>query len=238
MPVTARDFVFTHEAIEKARATDPGISSFHDIHARVQSIRKLDAKTFQVVLRSPEAGWRGLFKTVLPQHALRGENLASVWSDRIVNPKTGRPIGNGPFLLERWQRGKQYTLVRNPNYWGPHVSYLDRLIVRFQQRAGGTALPQELLEGLREGQLDFAFSRDPSFVPELRRMPGIRVSRTTSDIWEHVDIRIRPGGHPALQGKDGKLVRRALAYGIDRVAIARRLFAMTRPIRRATAPSS
>jgi peptide/nickel transport system substrate-binding protein len=226
VPVTARDFVFTHEAIEKARAAEPdGISSYHDIHGRVQSIRELDAKSFRVVLRSREAGWRGLFTTVLPRHALRGENLESVWSDRIVNPKTGRPIGNGPFLLERWQRGKQYTLVRNPNYWGPHVSYLDRLIVRFQQRAGGTALPQELLEGLRDGQLDFAFSRDPSFVPELRRIAGIRVFKTTSDSWEHVDIRIRPGGHPALQGKDGKLVRRALAYGIDRVAIVRRLFA-------------
>ena len=51
--------------------------------------------------------------------------------ERIDNPKTGRPIGSGPFLVERWERGKQLTLVRNPRYWGPHAAYLDRIVIRF-----------------------------------------------------------------------------------------------------------
>ena len=40
-------------------------------------------------------------------------------------------------------------------------------------------------------------------------------------VWEHFELRIGPGGHPALKQK---AVRRALAYGIDRVAIARALY--------------
>jgi peptide/nickel transport system substrate-binding protein len=36
--------------------------------------------------------------------------------------------------------------------------------------------------------------------------------------WEHFQLRIGSGGHPALKRK---LVRRALAHGIDRIAIAR-----------------
>jgi peptide/nickel transport system substrate-binding protein len=225
--VTARDFVFTHEAIRKALATDPdNVSDLHEIHGGVKSIGTLDPKTFRVVFRSREAGWRGLFTTVLPRHALVGEDLATVWRDGIVNPKTGRPIGNGPFLLDRWERGKQYTLVRNPNYWGPHVSYLDRIVVRFQQQSGGAAPPPEVLEGLREGRLDFAFIRDPSIVPDLQRMSGIRFFHTSQSAWEFLDIRMGPGGHPALQRK---LVRRALAHGIDRAAIARRLFGVLDP---------
>ena len=39
--------------------------------------------------------------------------------------------------------------------------------------------------------------------------------------WEHLDIRVRPPGHPALRNK---FVRRALAYGIDRVALVRSVF--------------
>ena len=39
--------------------------------------------------------------------------------------------------------------------------------------------------------------------------------------FEHLDIRIGHGGHPALRGTQGKLVRRALAYAIDRVEIVR-----------------
>ena len=224
-PVTARDFEFTHEAIQKARAANPD-SALYAVHDSVKAVRLLGAKTFRVVLRSRDARWRSLFNVVLPRHALAGEDLATVWRDGIVNPKTGRPIGSGPFLLERWERGKQYTMVRNPNYWGPHLSYVDRIVVRFQQRSGGTALPLEVLEGLRQGELDFAYSQDPSFVSELRRVPGVRVFQTTTDRWEHIDIRMDQGGHPALRDKR---VRRALAYGIDRVNIVRRLYAELDP---------
>jgi peptide/nickel transport system substrate-binding protein len=44
--------------------------------------------------------------------------------------------------------------------------------------------------------------------------------------WEHLDFRIGPGGHPALRSK---LVRRALAYGVDRVALSRTLFGAVGP---------
>jgi peptide/nickel transport system substrate-binding protein len=37
-------------------------------------------------------------------------------------------------------------------------------------------------------------------------------------LWEHLDIRVKRGGHPALEKKG---VRQAIAYAIDRAAIAR-----------------
>jgi len=222
--VTARDFIFTHTAIRKLLSTNPD-AVVPQIHDRVQSIRALDSKTFRVVLRSRDAGWRGLF-VLVPRHALRGESLETVWSDRIDNPKTGRPIGSGPFLVERWERGKQLTLVRNRNYWGPHPAYLDRLVIRFREIAGGTPLPSEILELLRQGKVDFAESRDYEIVPDLRRLPGIRVVPATIDGWEQLTIRMAAGGHPALRQK---LVRRAVAYGVDRVAIVRRLFGVLDP---------
>jgi peptide/nickel transport system substrate-binding protein len=217
VPVTARDFIFTHAAFLKLLAPD---HIGYRRHGMVQSIRALDPKTVRVVLRSRVAGWRGLFWTVLPWHALRGEKLESVWGDRMVNPKTGAPIGSGPFLVEAWDRGKQLTLVRNRNYWGPHVSHLDRVVIKFQDR-GGAPPPAQVLEWLRTGESDFAEARDTEIVPDLRRMPGISVVPAMTNGWEHLDIRIAPGGHPALRKK---LVRQALAYGIDRVEIVRELF--------------
>ena len=58
-------------------------------------------------------------------------------------------------------------------------------------------------------------------VQELRRIPAVRVLTEPGHVWEHFELRIGPGGHPALKQK---AVRRALAYGIDRVAIARDLY--------------
>ncbi len=214
-PVSARDFVFTHKAIRtllEPNSPDP--------HFQVRSIRALGPKTVRVVLRSRVGGWRNLFARVLPQHALAGEDVSRIWADGIENPKTGEPIGSGPFLVERWVRSSQLTLVRNPRYWGPHVAHLDRILLRFCEGCDPTP-GSKVLEVLRSGQAHIALNRDTGIVSDLRRIPGIRVSSTPSTGWEHLALRVGPGGHPALKNK---LVRRALAYGIDREALVHELF--------------
>ncbi len=66
------------------------------------------AKTVRVVLRRRFAAWRAAVSgTSCRRHALAGEDVTKVWSDRIDNPKSGRPIGSGPFLVARWDRGRQ-----------------------------------------------------------------------------------------------------------------------------------
>ncbi len=216
--VTARDFVFTDTVIRRA-ATDPS-----EPHKHVRTVTPIDAKTVRVVLRSRYAGWRELFPVVLPRHALAGQDLAEIWAERIDNPNTGRAIGSGPFLVQSWERGKQLTLVRNPHYWGPHVAYLDRIVIRFCQEPCNAPSSDEVLDSLRQGRVDFAFSRDTTIAAELRRISGVRLLVGAANGWEHFDI--DRAGNPALQSK---LVRRALIYGIDRTAVVRRLFAEIDP---------
>lgn len=206
-PITASDFVFTHEAIRKHGSPD------HPNRTGVRSVRALDAKTVRVVLRDRLGAWRGLFGNILPSHALKGADLAAIWRGDVADPRTGRPIGSGPFLVERWERGKQITLVRNPRYWGRHSAHLDRIVVRFQA-------PTALFDAFRAGELDVAASWPIARLTDFRQEPGTTVLLTRrSPAYDHFEIRIGPGGHPALRDK---LVRRALAYGIDRAAIARR----------------
>ncbi|MDQ3120941.1 MAG: peptide ABC transporter substrate-binding protein [Actinomycetota bacterium] len=213
VPVSARDFVFTHDAIVGHLPPDR-----QAVHGLVRSVRAVGAKTVRVVLRSRAAEWRTLFPFVFPGHALRGQGLEEIWRDGIVNPRTGAPIGSGPFLVQSWERGRQLTLVRNPNYWGPHTAYLDRIVFRFCRNACGLPPPAEVLEALRQGDVDLAFTRDTAIVSELRRIPGVKVLAAPLPGLDHLTLRLGPGGHSALKHK---LVRRALAYGIDRVAIAR-----------------
>ena len=212
VPVTAGDFVFTHQAIRRLLPPDSP-----NVHFQVRSIRALGKKIVRVVLRSRMAEWRLLFDHVLPRHALAGEDLRRIWRDGIDDPRTGKPIGSGPFLVGSWEQGRQLTLVRNPRYWGQHVAHLDRIVLRFC----GSCVSATVLETLRSREVDIALIRDTGIVSDLRRIRGIRVFWTPSLGWEHLELRVRAGGHPALRQK---LVRRALAYGIDRVAIARELF--------------
>jgi peptide/nickel transport system substrate-binding protein len=209
VPVTARDFVFTANAIRKSDEEE--IPRIHDV---ISSIRAMDAKTVRVVLRRRYAGWRQLFPFVLPEHVLRGEDLTRVWTDSIDDPKTGRPIGSGPFLVGSWDRGRQITFVRNPRYWGPHTAYVGRLVVRFSDTTA------ERADGLRSGALTVAFGLGDAF-PGLRGDPRIRLDTYPGLAAEHLELRLGPGGHAALKLK---LVRQALAYGIDRVALVRQVY--------------
>src|SRR5262249_47356441 len=210
VPITARDFVFTLRAIRKY-----GPSDLRELHAVVRSIRVVDAKTVRVVLRPRSSEWRELFGNVLPEHAIRGTDLSKVWTTSIDNPRTGEPIGSGPFLVDHWDRGSQLVLRRNRRYWGRHAPYLDRIVVRFWPTATDPTAE------LRAGDLDIATGVPPEVVPAVRRLPGIRVRSVASPGFEHLEFRLGAGGHPAL---GNKLVRRALAYGIDRVALVRQVF--------------
>ena len=209
VPVSAQDFVFTHQALRRH-----GQSGYES--ERIRSVHKIDKKTVRVVLRARDVDWRYLFPIVLPSHALAGEDLATVWRERIDNPKTGAAIGSGPFLVGAWERGRQLTFVRNRRYWGPHPAYLDRLVYRFLP-------PDDVADALRRGEVDLihpAIAALEAQHRELRRQPepGIRVVASPVNAFEHFWIRVGDGGHPALRKR---LVRQALAYGIDRVAITR-----------------
>ena len=214
VPVTARDFEFTHQV----RLEHPRVNEWH---LNVRRVRAVGAKTVEVVLRARWVDWRLLFDVVLPRHVAAGQEFESLWKDGIENPRTRRAIGSGPFLVAGWQRGKQLTLVRNPRYWGPHPAYLDRVDFRFFP-------PQDLADLLRRGEIDMIDTASPVLQAqalELRRQraPGIRIDTVLGASWEHFAIRQGPLGHPALRKR---LVRQAIAYGIDRAVIAREAAAL------------
>ena len=213
-PVTAADFQFTHKQY-RTRA-QPGF----DQRVLYRSIRRtwvLGQKTFRVEFSRPFARWRELYPIVLPRHVLAGHDLTKVWLDRVDNPDTGAPIGSGPFLTGRLEKGKQLALVRNPRYWGPHTAYLDRIVYRFTGGADG-------LGPLRRNEVGFTVSAAASrlcprtMAAQVRRLPGWRVVAWPAPLMEHFIFRVGSGGHPALKNR---LVRRALAFGIDRAQIAR-----------------
>jgi peptide/nickel transport system substrate-binding protein len=214
-PVTASDFVFTFKAL-----ADPKVGYFgaRDYGA-IRRIQAVDAKTLRVSFRAPFPEWHELFHEVLPRHALSGEDLTRIWRDTIDNPRTGEPLGSGPFLVERLERGRQLTLVRNRRYWGPKPANLDRIVFRF--------VPGDLA-ALKSGQVDLFL---PSTGPDAEgleaiRQGVIRVLLSPGSSWEHFAIQLGANGHPALRSR---LVRRALAYGVDREAIVRSIYGLIAP---------
>ena len=122
-------------------------------------------------------------------------------------------------------------LVRNSRYSGPHAPYLDRVVLRFCQSCPPAGNPRPGgFAGLRQRDVDMAFTRDPTIISGLRSIPGVKVLDIPAKTpWLPPPCALGAGGHPALRGTQGKLVRRALAYGIDREAMARTILGGLRP---------
>lgn len=218
-PVTGRDFVFAWETVMNPRWST-GRAGWEEIR-RVQVGGRGD-KTVTVTFRRPYANWRwvagGIW--VLPRHALGGENFDQVWRNDVNNPKTGRPISNGPFLFESWERGKQIALVRNPNYWR-RKAYLERVVYRF--------FPDQdaLFAALRAGEIHMAVVGLPTAqIAPFRRDRRFRVQSGQAYSWEHIELQQGPRGHPALTRR---YVRRAIIAGIDRQRIARSVYGAIAP---------
>ena len=216
VPVTASDFLFTQQAF--ARLETPALDE-RELYRKVRRARVVDAKTFRIELRAPFSAWHRLYRVVLPRHAVEGQDLTKIWIDRMDNPRTGRPIASGPFLVQRWERGKQLALGRNPGYWGPHTAYLHRFVWSFAQDRSDPLGP------VRRDEFDVTLSLTGSnplsdeHARGVRQVPGWRTRAWPASGAEHLVFRVAaPGGHPALRSTH---VRRALAFGIDREEIAR-----------------
>lgn len=63
-----------------------------------------------------------------------------------------KPLGTGPYIIDKWIENDRVELVRNPNYWNPEkAGHLEKLIFKF--------IPDNntALQALKAGEVDFLY---------------------------------------------------------------------------------
>jgi peptide/nickel transport system substrate-binding protein len=216
-PVTAADYEFTRKTIMDPNVKILGTIGYEDI----VKTKIVNSKTIKFTFKKPFAGWKTLFGQPLPSHALKGEDFNKVWLNDLNNPKTGKPISNGPFYLPSggWQRGRQLTLLRNPRYWGPKAK-LARLVYRFLPDTNTTA------EQIRGGEVDVIYPQPQLFLVPLRHQRGLKTQVGRGPSFEHIDFQMgfKGKGDPLLRNL---WMRQAFGYGINRRALVDALYTKT-----------
>ncbi|MFD7898716.1 ABC transporter substrate-binding protein [Streptomyces sp. NPDC059743] len=119
-------------------------------------------------------------------------------------------LGSGPYRVLRANSGAgEYTLGRNPRYWGPRPR-IDTVRVRF--------VPEESsrVVALRSGEVDVVDTLTPDSAEQLTGLPGVQVEETSGVRMCQLFYNFRkPQGHPLADPR----VRRALTYAIDGEAL-------------------
>lgn len=207
VPLTARDVAFTF-ALLRAPATNFPSRSTYDIVDRVDAA---DARTVRVRLHAPDADAvaeifvNGQNGSIVPEHLLRGVR------DLMHDPFDTHPIGSGPYVLERWDRGTAISFRANPRYvrGAPKTPAISMAFFGDANTLG--------LE-MRTGAIDFA-QIPPALVPQFGpATTGIALRSASSTTLAEIQFNVR-----AAPVDDGR-VRRALGLALDRARIAATIF--------------
>src|SRR5215210_270784 len=119
--VTADDLIFTWQTIVNPKWEIAGRSGWDSL----SRVKKLSAKSVRLTFKQPYAPWKVMLSTsVLPKHALQGENFNEVWNNNYNN-KSGATMATGPYKLAGYTKGQSLTMVKNPAFYGRKPS-IDR----------------------------------------------------------------------------------------------------------------
>ncbi len=165
VPITADDVLFTWERIAKLGSLW-GYSGQGGLPGRVESVRAIDSRTVDFLLREPtNPDWFALDGLSqfppLPRHAWGDLDAAQMWQ-RQTDPSLARVV-DGPFLLKDFKLDRYAAYVPNPRYGG-QPARLARLVVDFVE--GGNPLAD-----LHAGAIDMAHVPFAVWSREQRR-PG------------------------------------------------------------------
>jgi len=196
-PFTAADAKFVLE-----RARDPESRHPHPRHyADIADIQARDEHTLVITLARPNAMF-------LYNLARQG---SVIYPREAVEQLKVHPVGTGPFVFVRWDRGDRIVLRRNPDYHVRGLPRLDQVVFRF--------IPDQnaALAALQAGDIDVVAGAGlgPESVEVVRRSPHLQVivGESTNDVILAMNNARKPFSDLR--------VRRALTHAIDKEEVVR-----------------
>ncbi len=141
IPFTSQDVLYTYQKImDPASKAMDKIAAFENLVTRIETpddftVRVVYNKRYAPALSS----WTGL--ALLPKHIYEKE------PDFLKSEYNRKPIGTGPYVVEKWETGKYIKLKRFEQYWGIKPKF-DRIIYRIisDENVALAALKKGLLD--------------------------------------------------------------------------------------------
>ncbi len=207
MPKSAQSDALTYyyNSLFRGFATGPNAKS-----ALYDSCTANGEDTAVVKLTEPFAGFISAMS--LPAFSMQSPTaLKKYQNDGAQNPtttaySTAHPTGTGPFMLDKWERGKQVTLKRNPDYWGKKASLQQVIFVAIPD-------PKARATALQNGEIDGYDLVGPADIQPLKDAGFQIVNREPFNV-------LYLGMNQKVKPLNNIKVRQAIAYAIDKQAVA------------------
>lgn len=140
-PVTANDFVYAwnrmlmpslgskypdmlYDVVNAEEFNKGLISDFSEV-----GVKALDNYTLEVLLKNPAPYFLELLchYTTRPVHKDTIEKFGDMDTAGSQWTRPGNFVGNGPFLLDKWELNKVIVVKKNPTYWNTNIVKLNEI---------------------------------------------------------------------------------------------------------------
>lgn len=133
-----------------------------------------------------------------------------------------KPIGTGPFKVDEWVADDHVTLSRNDKYREQGKPYLDQVIIRIVPSS------EVAMQLLNSGEIDIMWNNTEADLPQLEKMPGVKVASALSAGGERLYLNLAENKDPSDPTKPHPIlsdlrVRQAIAYGLNKQRIIDKL---------------
>jgi len=174
-PVTADDVLFSWQLLR-----DHGRPNYRTYYSKVIKAEILDPLTirFDFAQLGDNGGDRELplilgLMPVLPKHAVDVANFEK--------SSLAKPIGSGPYIVDKVEVGKSVSLKRNPNYWGRNLP-INRGLWNFDQvRFDFYRDGNSYFEAFKAGLYDVRSESDPTRWKTGYNFPAARDGRVITE---------------------------------------------------------
>jgi peptide/nickel transport system substrate-binding protein len=213
-PITAEDVAFTWTILhDKAYDGDMQVDVLHVKGGKtykegkatsIEGIKVIDPQTISVTLEQPNATALLTLGSDVLSKAYYGKDYKFGQLDYIKKLHE-KPVGTGPYKLEKFMPGQEVRFVANENYFAGKPK-TEHFIYKTSQG--------DAWQFLETGEVDYAsFSATKENVDKLKKMGFVNIIPYTPSTYGYIQVNLE---HDQLKDKK---VRQAFAYGTDRQSI-------------------
>lgn len=176
--MTSADVVFSLTRLQNVN----GNPSF--LADNIASVEAVDDFTVEISLVEADAAFLARLanyafsvtdsETIMANGGTDADDAAQ--TDEAESFLNSQSAGTGIYILENWEREVQTVLVRNPDYWGDHEAYFDRIII------SNIPEPASQKIALEAGSIDIALDLTSDQIADMEGNPDIGIYRGPANI--------------------------------------------------------
>ncbi|ASA21358.1 ABC transporter substrate-binding protein [Paenibacillus donghaensis] len=196
--VTAEDAVFSLQRHLK-------VGGPLAIAAKVDTTKAQDKQTFVITLKEPYTPFISELSNF--SNGIIPNNFGGVTEEEFFK----KPVGTGPFVVEKWDPAGDLTFTKNPNYWQEGKPYIDQLVYKLIED------DSQAINQLKAGEVNAIESLALQNADEIKQGPDTTVVTNGSWVTEQLFFNTLDKYFSDVH------VRRALALALDREGLTKAL---------------